>query len=151
MQKARDIMTRDVISVKPGTTVEELARILMEHHISGVPVVDDAGSLVGIVTEHDLINQQKRLHIPTVVHILDAFIYLESQKRFEQDLRKMVATKVGDICTSDVITVDEDTTLTEVATIMSEKDIHLLPVMKDGRMVGVIGKEDILRAVTGGA
>lgn len=151
MQKARDIMTRDVISVKPGTTVEELARILMEHHISGAPVVDDAGSLVGIVTEHDLINQEKRLHIPTVVRILDAFIYLESSKRFEEDLKKMVATKVGDICTSDVTTVDEDATLTEIATIMSEKDIHLLPVMKEGRIVGVIGKEDILRAVTGGA
>jgi CBS-domain-containing membrane protein len=150
MLKARDIMTRDVIAVKPDTTVEELARILMEHHISGAPVVDDMGELVGIVTEHDLINKEKRLHIPTVVRIFDAFIYLESSKRFEEDMRKMVATKVGDICSMEVITVDEETPLTEIATIMSEKDVHLLPVMSQGRMSGIIGKEDILRAVTEG-
>jgi CBS-domain-containing membrane protein len=150
MLKARDIMTREVITVKPDTTVEELARILMEHHISGVPVVDDAGELVGIVTENDLINKEKRLHIPTVVRIFDAFIYLESSKRFEEDIRKMVATKVGDICSMEVVTVEEDTPLAEIATIMSEKDIHLLPVMKEGRMAGIIGKEDIVRAVTEG-
>ena len=98
MLKAKDIMTTEVITVKPHTTVEELARVLMENHIDGAPVVDDAGNLVGIVTEHDLINQEKRLHIPTVVRIMDAFIYLDSPKKFEEDLKKMVGTKVGDIC-----------------------------------------------------
>ncbi|HLB25399.1 MAG TPA: CBS domain-containing protein [Nitrospirota bacterium] len=150
MLKARDIMTKDVISVHPQTTVEELARILMDKHISGAPVVDDTGTLIGIVTEHDLIAKEKRLHIPTVVRILDAFIYLESSKKFEQDMRKMVATKVGDICTTEVVTVDEDATITEIATIMSEKEVHLIPVMGGGRMVGVVGKEDIVRAMTQG-
>lgn len=150
MLTARDIMTTEVITVGPHTTVEELARILMEHHIDGAPVVDEAGELVGIVTEHDLINRQKRLHIPTVVRILDAFIYLESSKKFEEDLKLMLATKVGDICKMDVVTVGEDATVTEMATIMSEKGIHLLPVMREGRMAGVVGKEDLLRAMTQG-
>lgn len=150
MLTAKDIMTTEVITARPHTTVEELARILMEHHISGVPVVDDAGELVGIVTEHDLINRQKRLHIPTVVRILDAFIYLESSKKFEEDLKHMLATKVGDVCKTDVTTITGDATVTEMATLMSEKGIHLLPVMRDGRMVGVVGKEDILRAMTQG-
>ena len=150
MLKAKDIMTADVITVHPRTTVEELARVLMEHRISGAPVVDDTGLLVGVVTEHDLINQEKRLHIPTVVRIMDAFIYLESPKKFEDDLKKMVARKVGDICNMDVMTVSEDTTVQELATIMSEKGVYLLPVVKDKKLVGIIGKEDILKAMIRG-
>lgn len=148
MLKARDIMTADVATVTPETTVEELARLLMEKGISGAPVVDDTGRLMGIVTEHDLIKKERRLHIPTVVQIFDAFIYLESSKRFEEDLKKMVAKKVADIYTRDVVTVDEDSTITEIATIMTDKDIHLLPVMKGGEMVGIVGKKDILKAMT---
>jgi len=150
MLKARDIMTGDVASVTPDTTVEDLARLLMERNISGAPVVDDSGKLVGIVTEHDLIKKERRLHIPTVVQIFDAFIYLESSKRFEEDVKKMVAKRVGDILTKDVVTVDEDATVTEIATIMTDKDIHLLPVMRGGEMVGIIGKKDILKAMTQG-
>ncbi len=148
MLTARDIMTKDVISVTPQTTVEELARILIEHHFSGAPVVDEEGKLLGIVTEHDLITKEKRLHIPTVVRILDAFIYLESQKKFEAELHRMVATRVGDICNKDVVTVTEDTTVTEMATLMAEKGIHILPVMREGKMVGIVGKEDLLKAIT---
>jgi len=148
MLRARDIMTTNVATVTPETTVEELARLLMEKDISGAPVIDDAGRLIGIVTEHDLIKKERRLHIPTVVQIFDAFIYLESSKRFEEDLKKMVAKKVADIYTKDVVTVGEDSTVTEIATIMTDKDIHLLPVMKDGEMVGIVGKKDILKAMT---
>ena len=147
MLKAKDIMTRKVISVTPQTTVEDLARLLIDHHISGVPVLDEAGNLVGIVTEHDLINKEKRLHIPTVLRIFDAFIYLESPKRFESDIKRMLATKVGDICITNVITVDEDAPISEIATIMSERGVHLLPVMKEGSLVGIIGEEDVIRAV----
>jgi len=123
---------------------------MMERNISGAPVLDDAGKLLGIVTEHDLIKKERRLHIPTVVQIFDAFIYLESSKRFEEDLKKMVAKKVGDIYTKDVVTVDEETTVSELATIMTDKDIHLLPVLKDGQLSGIIGKKDIVRAMTQG-
>jgi CBS-domain-containing membrane protein len=146
MLTAKDIMTREVITVGPRTTVEELARLLMEHHISGAPVVDETGGLVGIVTENDLINREKRLHIPTVVQIFDAFIYLESSKKFEEDLKKMVGVRVGDICNPDVVTIEEDTTLTDIATIMTDKDVDLLPVMSNGKLVGIVGKEDVLKA-----
>jgi len=148
MLKAKDIMTRDVVTVKPSTTVEELAKLLIEHKISGAPVLDDAGHLVCVVTEHDLIKKEKRLHIPTILRIFDAIIYLESSKRLEEDIRSMVATKVGDICKSDVVTVEEETTLTEIATIMSEREVHLLPVMRDDKIVGILGKADVIRAMT---
>jgi CBS-domain-containing membrane protein len=147
MLTAKDIMTGDVVTVKPETSIEVLAALLVKHQISGVPVVDDAGSLYGIVTENDLISQNKRLHIPTVVSFLDAAIYLESSKKFEQEVKRITATKAGDICTRKVLTITEDTTLVDIATLMDEKKTHLLPVLKNGKMVGIVGKRDVVKAV----
>ena len=147
MLTAKDIMTRTVVTVKPDTSIEELASLLIKHQISGVPVVDDAGELYGIVTENDLISQNKRLHIPTVVSFLDAAIYLESSKKFEQEVKRITATRAGDICARKVLTIAEDTTLVDIATIMDEKKAHLLPVVKNGKMVGIVGKRDVVKAV----
>ena len=147
MLTARDIMTRNVVTVKPETSIEELATLLVKNEISGVPVVDDAGSLFGIVTENDLISRNKRLHIPTVVSFLDAAIYLESSRKFEAEVRRVAATKVGDICSRKVVTIAEDFTVVDIATIMTEKKVHLLPVIKEGRVVGIVGKRDMVKAV----
>jgi CBS domain-containing protein len=119
----------------------------VKNEISGVPVVDDAGALYGIVTENDLISRNKRLHIPTVVSFLDAAIYLESSKKFEQEVKRLTATRVGDICSRKVITISEDTTVTDIATIMSDKKAHLLPVLTGGKVVGIVGKRDMVKAV----
>ena len=138
MLTAKDIMTKEVITVKPDTSIEELSALLMKHAISGVPVVDDSGNLYGIVTENDLISRNKRLHIPTVVGFLDAAIYLESSKKFEEELRRLAAVRVGGICARKVVTITEDTTLVDIATIMDEKKVHLLPVVKSGKVVGIV-------------
>jgi CBS-domain-containing membrane protein len=147
MLTAKDFMTKDVITIKPEATVEELARLLIKHKISGVPVVNDENHLIGIVTENDLISQNKRLHIPTVIRLFDAFIVLGSDK-IEGEIRKMAATTVWEICTKRVVTITEETPLQEVATIMSEKKIHLLPVLRDKVVVGIVGKADIVNAMT---
>lgn len=147
MLTAKDIMTKDVITVTPETSIEDLSALLVEHAISGVPVVDSSGALYGIITENDLINQNKRLHIPTVVSFLDAAIYLESSKKFEQEVKRLAATKVGDICERKVVTISEDTSLQDIATTMAEKKVHLLPVLKEGTVVGIVGKRDVVRAM----
>jgi CBS-domain-containing membrane protein len=147
MLTAKDIMTKDVITVTPATSVEELASLLVKHQISGVPVLDDAGILYGMVTENDLISQNKRLHIPTVVSFLDAAIYLESSKKFEQEVKRLTATKVEDICTRRVVTIKEETPLVDIATIMDEKKVHLLPVLRNNKVVGIVGKRDMVKAV----
>ncbi len=144
---AKDIMTKKVITVTPDSSVEKLASLLVKNEISGVPVVDDSGALYGIVTDNDLIDRNKRLHIPTVVSFLDAAIYLESSKKFEQDVKRLTATRVGDICTRKVVTITEETSIVDIATIMSEKKIHLLPVVKAGKVTGIIGKRDVVQAV----
>ena len=147
MKKAADIMTADIITVTPETPVRELARILSLHNISGVPVVDNAGNLLGVVTENDLIDQTKKLHIPTVVTILDSVFYLENPDRMEKEMKKIAGTTVLDIYSSDIITVSEDTSLDEIATIMAEKNIHTLPVVREKKLIGVIGKKDIIKTL----
>ena len=147
MLTAKDIMTKAVITVNPDTSIVELSSILVKNEISGVPVVDDSGMLYGIVTENDLIRRNQRLHIPTVVSFLDAAIYLESSKKFEQEVTRLTATRVGDICVRKVVTIGEDTTVVDIATIMSEKKVHLLPVVKAGKLVGIVGKRDMVKAV----
>jgi CBS-domain-containing membrane protein len=150
MLKAKDIMTRDVITVKPDTTIEDLARLLMKHQINGTPVVDDNGNLKGVVTENDLISKNSRLHIPTIFRLFDAFIPLGAS-RLEVEIKKMAAFAVDDICTRDMITVDDETSVEEIATIMTEKKIHLLPVLKEGKLIGIIGKKDLIRGMAGEA
>ncbi len=149
MKNASDIMTREVITVLPETTVQQLAKIFASHGISGAPVVDQEGLVVGVVTESDLIDQNKKVHIPTVISILDSFFFLENPEKMEQEMRKMVGATVADIYTSPPVTVGEDTPIDEIATIMSEKNIHTLPVVADGRLKGVIGKKDIIRTIAG--
>jgi CBS domain-containing protein len=148
MLKAKNIMTTKVITVKPATTLEELARILMKHQISGAPVVDDNGKLIGIVTENDLISKNSRLHIPTILRLFDAYIPLGASK-LESDIKRMAAADVDEICSKEVITVDEEATVEYIATIMSEKKIHLLPVTKEGKLIGIIGKKDLLKSIAG--
>jgi CBS-domain-containing membrane protein len=148
MRKAKDIMTMDVITVKPETTMEELARILMKYQINGTPVVNDNGNLKGIVTENDLISKNSRLHIPTILRLFDAFIPLGTS-RLEVEIKKMAASTVGEICTRDVITIDDETPVEDIATIMTEKKIHLLPVLKEGKLVGIIGKKDLIKGIAG--
>ena len=146
MLKAKDVMTKEVISVKPETTIEELARLLMKQQISGAPVVDDKGKIVGVVTENDLISKNSRLHIPTILRLFDAYIPLGTSK-MESDIRKMAASTVEDICTKEIITVDEEASVEYIATIMTEKRIHILPVVREGKLVGIIGKKDMIKGI----
>lgn len=147
MLTAKDLMTRDVITVGPGMPVSEMARLLVESHISGAPVVDDQGALIGIVTEKDLIESKKKLHLPTVVTLFDAVIYLESEKHFKEELKKMAASRVDDIMVRDVVTIGEETSIRDIATLMSEQGKDLLPVIREGKVVGIVGREDVVRSM----
>ncbi len=144
---AKDFMIKDILTVRPEMTVKELARLFIEHQVSGAPVVDETGKLVGIITETDLIEQNKNLHIPTVITLFEAVIYLEDPRHMEEEIREMMASTVADLAKEKVVTVDEETDIHEVASIMSEKHAHLLPVMRGDTLVGIIGKADMIRAL----
>ena len=146
MPLARDIMKRDVISVSPDMTVEELGRLFIEKNISGVPVVDEKGELAGIVTENDLVAQDKRLHIPTLLRLFDAYIALEPPSLIKEELRKMSARTVGAICTREALSVNEEAPMEDVATIMTEKRVHIVPVVRGKKLLGIIGRHEIIKA-----
>lgn len=147
MQKAQDIMTKNVITATPATSVTELAQLLASHNIGGVPVLDLSDTLLGVVTESDLIDQKKKIHIPTVVTILDSVFYLENPDKMEKEMKKIAGSTVGDIYSKDPVTVEEDTFIDEIATLMAEKNVHTLPVMRGDTLVGVIGKKDIIKTL----
>jgi len=145
--QAKDIMTREVLTVTPETSVKDLAHILLKNKISGVPVVSPNGALEGIVTEGDLIFRDANVHLPTVVTIFDSIIYLESPKKFEHELQKIVGGQVKDIMSRDVVTVTPETSIQEMATLMRDRGRHLLPVMESGKVVGIVGKADLVKAI----
>jgi CBS domain-containing protein len=147
MLRAADIMRKDIPAVRPETTVEELGRLFMEERATGLPVVDKDGKLLGIVTENDLISQNKQFHIPTLLRLFDAFIPLEGFKVVEKEIRKMSATIVSDLYTRELITVGEDATLDEIATIMTEKKVHHIPVLKGDELVGIIEQHDVIKGI----
>ncbi len=146
MLTAADIMTKDIISVRPETPVAELAKLLTTHNISGVPVLEN-DNVIAVVTESDLIDQSKKLHIPTVVTILDSVFYLENPDKMEAEMKKIAATRVTEICSGTPKTISPDTRLDEIATIMAEDNVHTLPVLDDGKLVGIIGKKDIIKTL----
>lgn len=148
MLVAKEIMTRDVITVTESTSVRELAEILVKHRINGCPVLDDQGFVIGIVTEKDLIYQEASLHLPTATALLDAVIFLESQKAVEAQIRKFAGSTVGDICTRDVVTVSDETSVRDMADLMTQQRIHTLPVVdEEMRLHGIVGRADIVRSM----
>ncbi|VAX16972.1 hypothetical protein MNBD_NITROSPINAE03-801 [hydrothermal vent metagenome] len=151
MPIAKQIMTRNPYTVTPETTVRDLARKLTENNYSGAPVLDENGALIGVVTVSDLIFQRKKLHLPTVFTLFDSVITLGSQYEIDDQIKKMLGSTVSEIMTRDVITVDEDAQLEDIATIMSEQGRHFIPVVKDGQLAGVIDRSDIMKAIVKGA
>ena len=144
---ARDIMTEEVMSVTTETSLKELAKIFIETRFGNLPVLDGSGKLVGIISETDLIEQQKPLHIPTVMALFEGVFYLDSEKRFKKDVDRVTATTVGELYHKDPITCSPDSTVRELAALMSQHSVHLLPVIEAGEMIGVVARLDLIRVM----
>ena len=145
----RDIMDSVPASVRPDTPVEEVVAVLRQHELPGVPVVDDDGRLVGIVTERDLVlpDDEGDLHIPHYVNLFGGTVFLEPLGRFEKRLRKAFASNAADMMSSDPDTVAPDTSVRDAARLIHESGHNRLPVVDDGRLVGVVTRLDVLGAL----
>lgn len=148
MIKAKDIMTHKVITVLEYTPISEVATILTENRISGVPVLNPKQEMIGIVCESDIIDQTKKFHIPTVINLMGSIVFLESGKKFEKEIKKMIGLLARDIMTEPVKTVTPETSVEEIATLMAENRIHSIPVLEGRTLVGIVGKKDIVRSLT---
>jgi len=147
MLKVKDIMTTELITVSPQTEITSAAKILLEKRINGLPVIDDSGKLVGILCQSDLVAQQKSIPIPSVYTLLDSFIPLTSLKRIDKEVQKIAALKVEQAMTPDPVTVGPETDIEDVARLMVDKKYHTLPVVEGGKIVGIVGKEDVLKTL----
>ncbi len=137
--QARDIMTKEVITVTRDTPVVDVIGILLKNRITGVPVTDKEGKLVGIISESDLIYKEKSL--------LPLTAYWVNQEEFIKACKKALATKTGEAMSATVYTVTEETSVEDITALMIEKGIKRVPVIKDGKVIGIITRADILKAI----
>lgn len=143
-----DVMSRDPITAFPNTPLKEVIQILAERRISGLPVLDEAEKLVGIISETDLMWQETGATPPAYIMLLDSVIYLENPARYEQELHKALGQTVGEVMSRDPVTTTPDQSLPDAARLMHERSIHRLPVLDAmGHLVGILTRGDIVRAM----
>ncbi|HVX30205.1 MAG TPA: CBS domain-containing protein [Nitrolancea sp.] len=142
--RIRLIMTTNVITVTPDTPVDEVARLIWKHKVGSVPVVEN-GRVIGMVTDYDLITRETEYDAPLFFSFLEAYFRIPGTGDPEQ-LRRILATTARELMTSPVVTVKQDDTVQNVATLMYEKRLNALPVVDDdGALVGIVSRADIVR------
>ena len=144
-----EIMDTDPVTVAPESSVEDVVAALRENELPGLPVVDSEGTVWGIVTEADLVlpDEDGDLHIPHYINLFGGTVFLEPLRRFGDRLRKAFAANAADMMTRDVDTVGPDTTVREAARLIHETGHNRLPVVQDGKLVGVVTRLDVLGAL----
>ena len=147
MLKVKDIMTRKIITVTPDTEIAKAAKILLKKRINGLPVVDASGRLVGILCQSDLVAQQKSIPLPSVFTLLESYIPLSSIKRIDKEVEKIAALTVKQAMTPEPVTVGPETDIEDVAKLMVDEKYHTLPVVKGDKLIGIVGKEDVLKTL----
>lgn len=144
----RDVMTPDVVTFAAGDDVHEAMREMLRRDIDGAPVVDDEGVVVGLLTTADLIVADARVHLPTVVTLLGAYIELPSSKRrLDADVAKALGSTVGEVMGEAAPAVGPDDTVETAASILHEQEIDRLCVVDEGELVGIVTRKDIVRAI----
>jgi len=141
--RAKDIMTKDVVVVKENTLIEEVTSLMIKNQISGLPVVDDKRRVIGIITEYDLLYKKK---LPMSISL----IYqrgLYGSEELAEETRKIEARTASELMTRKVVFVDELTPLAEIIHLMINKGIKSVPVARDGKLVGIVSKADVLKAL----
>jgi CBS-domain-containing membrane protein len=143
--KVRDIMTEAVAVAGPQTAVDEIARLMDQRDVSGLPVVDEERRVVGVVTDLDLIARNTRLDPPLFFQLLDARIPLETPAHYRKRLRHMLGTQARDVLSEKVVTVGPDEEVETLAALMVKTRANPVPVVENGRLVGIVSRADLLR------
>lgn len=143
--KISDIMTEKVITVTKDDTVEKCANLLATHTLSGLPVVDDAGYVKGIVTEGDLIKHNTAVQVPAFIEILGGIIFLDNPNTFFENVEKSMGHFVENVMTEEVITINPEEDIEKAARILVRHQITRLPVTDDeGKLMGIVARRDIM-------
>ncbi|MEC4984484.1 MAG: CBS domain-containing protein [Oscillatoria sp. PMC 1068.18] len=143
-----EIMTSNPVTVQPQTPLQEAIKLIAEKRISGLPVVNDAGKLVGVISETDLMWQEKGVDTPPYIMFLDSVIYLQNPTRYDKDIHKALGQTVEEVMSDKPITIKPEKSLREAAQLLHEKEIRRLPVVdNEGKVLGIITRGDIVRAM----
>ena len=144
---AKDIMTKEVITVLEDATIQAVGKLFVEKNISGVPVVDEEGKLKGILSEGDLVYQQKPINPPLFINLFDSVIQLD-RKEFWEDVNKIAARTAGELMTKTVITADENATVEELAKLMINKKVNRIPIVNAAnQVIGLVSRHDIVKGM----
>jgi CBS domain-containing protein len=146
----RDVMDAEPETVTPSTPVSAVIDILRDNELSGVPVVNEGGRCVGIITENDLVmaGDEGDLHLPHYIELFGGIVFLESLGRFEERLKRATAATAEDMMTADPETIEADATLQECGKKMAHTKHNRLPVVEHGRLVGMVTRVDVLDGLT---
>jgi CBS domain-containing protein len=143
--QVKEIMTSEVVTVSTTDSVEQCAKLLQEHDISGLPVLDEAGKVAGMITEGDLIRRASRVKAPGYLEILGGLIYLGSPKKFVDELQRAMSLEAGQLMSKNLVSIKPDETVEKAATLMVEKKISRLPVIdENSKLVGIVSRRDIM-------
>ena len=146
--RAIDVMVRDVVTVSPETDVAEAIKLLAEHDVSALPVLDKEGNLVGVLSEADLIH---RVEISTEKHRPWWLETVTGATTLAEEFAKSHGKKVGEVMTAGVISVTEETPLSEIAALFERKRIKRVPVVKDCKLVGIVSRSNLIQALASAA
>lgn len=142
--KAEDVMTRDVISIAPDATVLQAARLMLQHHISGLPVVDETGKLVGVLSEGDFLRRRET----RTEHRRSRWLeFLMGPGRIAAEYSHSHGSKVSEVMTADVQAVADDTPLEEIVELMERKRIKRVPVLCGEQLVGIVTRSNLMHAM----
>ncbi len=142
----RSVMTPDVVVLRADQTLAEAADVLADRGIGAAPVVDDAGAVIGLLRDEDLLSTEARLHVPTTIAILGVDFTLPSHvRRYDEELRKAVASTVGEVMESEFPSLGADASIEDAATLMHEADVTHVVVLDAGRAVGIVARGDLVR------
>lgn len=149
MLTAKDIMTKECITLTPDADIASAVKTLIKHKINGAPVLD-GDTVVGVLCQADLVAQQKKVTLPSFFTLLDGVFPLSSHEELEKEMTKISALTVGEAMTPAPTFITPDTAIEDIATMMANEKLYTLPVIEDGRLVGVVGKEDVLKTLLKG-
>ena len=147
MNTAKDVMNTEVITVQEEATLEELARLFVEKGVSSIPVLDKEMCLIGLVGESDLVAQNRPVHLPKVVSVFDWVLYVGGEKNFEEEVARITARTVGEICRKPAVSCQHDTPVSEIAELMAKHAVHIVPVVDEGLLVGIVARLDLIKSM----
>lgn len=145
--KVSEIMDKNPPTVLPTSTIKEVAEVLLEHRLNAVPVTDEEGNLLGIVSEGDLLYKKVRPQAPHYMNLLGASIFYGGLRKYNDNFHKLLAAQTVELMTKDVVVCHEDEAVEDAASVMLEEHLKILPVVKDNKVVGCVSRRNIISII----